>query len=138
MPALDRFHNAVVHALVKDGWTITDNPLTLKYEGKDLFIDLGAERVISAEKESEKIAVEIKTFAGRSDMKDLHLAIGQFVVYERVLRRLEPERVLFLAVSLAIYENVFQEAVGALMLEDHVTRLMVFDPETEAIVEWKQ
>ncbi len=62
MPARDLFHNAVVHALQKDGWTITDDPLTIRY-GKDrVSIDLGAERLLAAERGNEKIAVEIKSF----------------------------------------------------------------------------
>ena len=137
MPALDRFHNAVKNALIKDGWTVTDDPLSLKYGDKDLFVDLGAERLLSAERGSQKIAVEIKTFAGRSDITELHRAIGQYVVYETVLRRVDKERGLFLAVSQAVYDAVFSEAVGALLLEEHVTRLLIFDPESEVILRWR-
>ncbi|MFM2431796.1 MAG: fdxN element excision controlling factor protein [Cyanobacteriota bacterium] len=43
MPAKDLFHDAVKAALVKDGWTVTHDPLTLKVGKKDLFVDLGAE-----------------------------------------------------------------------------------------------
>jgi len=125
-----------MNALTKEGWTITDSPLSLKYEGKDLFIDLGAEKIINAERGSAKIAVAIKTFAGRSDMKDLHLAVGQYVVYEQVLRRLEPERTLYLAVSRPIYEGIFKVAVGALILEERITRLLVFDTDAEVVIQW--
>jgi hypothetical protein len=30
MPAKDIYHNIVCTALIKDGWTITDDPLILK------------------------------------------------------------------------------------------------------------
>lgn len=52
MPAYDRYHEAVRNALVKDGWTITDDPLTLSVGKRSLYVDLGAEQIISAEKEA--------------------------------------------------------------------------------------
>ncbi len=67
MPARDMHHNTVKNALVKDGWTITHDPLTLKWGAKDMFVDLGAERLLAAEKAERKIAVEIKSFVGPSD-----------------------------------------------------------------------
>jgi hypothetical protein len=42
MPAKDVIHDAVKNALVKDGWTITDDPLRLKYKAVNLSVDLGA------------------------------------------------------------------------------------------------
>lgn len=66
MPARDLYHNTVKNALVKDGWTITDDPLTLGIGSTNLFVDLGAERVLGAQKGLRKIAVEIKTFRGSS------------------------------------------------------------------------
>jgi len=63
MPARNIYHDNVVHALSADGWKITDDPLSLSYGGKDLYADLGAERsTIAAEKNGEKIAVEISSF----------------------------------------------------------------------------
>ncbi len=64
MPARDLYHDTVKNALVKDGWTITHDPLTLEVASTRLFVDLGAEQVIGAEKGLRKIAVEIKTFRG--------------------------------------------------------------------------
>lgn len=71
---------AVKHALVKEGWAITHDPLTLEYEEVQVFVDLGAERVIAAEKEGEKIAVEVKSFLGPSLIRDVELALGQYVL----------------------------------------------------------
>jgi hypothetical protein len=62
MPAQDIYHDNVKNALIKDGWTITHDPYTLTFGQKDVFVDLGAERIIAAAKGSEKIAVEIKSF----------------------------------------------------------------------------
>jgi hypothetical protein len=61
--ARDLFHDAVRNALVKDGWIITEDPLFLKIGGVEIYIDLGAEKLIAAERNNEKIAVEIKSLA---------------------------------------------------------------------------
>jgi hypothetical protein len=99
MPALDKLHDAIYNALLKDGWAITNDPLHLKYAQDDSYVDLAAERLLAAEKQTRKIAIEIKTFGGASSINDLHNAVGQFVVYRNVLAELEPERELYLAIS---------------------------------------
>ncbi len=137
MPAHDLYHDTVKNALVKDGWTITHDPLRLRLRrGKNLFVDLGAERLLAAERGPEKIAVEIKGFGRSSDMKDLEDAVGQFVLYAHLLRRSEPERILYLALPETARRSVFEEEAGQVMLEDGVVRLFSFDPDREAIVQW--
>jgi len=64
MPAKDLFHDCVRHALIHDGWTITHDPLRLNWGGKDLYVDLGAEQLMAAEKSGQRIAVEVKSFVG--------------------------------------------------------------------------
>ena len=64
MPARDTYHDAVCKALVKDGWTITDDPLRLVWGKKDYYVDLGAERILAAERHGRRIAVEVKSFVG--------------------------------------------------------------------------
>ncbi|MDY6897347.1 MAG: element excision factor XisH family protein [Cyanobacteriota bacterium] len=77
MPAKDIFHDVVKSALEKEGWNITDDPLFLRFGGLELFIDLGAERIIAAQKGEEKIAVEIKSFVGNSATTEFSTALGQ-------------------------------------------------------------
>jgi len=60
MPAKDIYHEQVKNALIKDGWTITHDPYTMTFGQKDVFVDLGATRMLAAEKGDEIIAVEIK------------------------------------------------------------------------------
>ena len=60
VPAKDIYHETVKRALVKDGWVITHDSYTLKFGKRDLFIDLGAEELVAADKEGRKIAVEIE------------------------------------------------------------------------------
>lgn len=59
MPTKDIHHDAVKNALIADGWTITHDPLTIKFGQSNLFVDLGAERLLAAEKAQVKIAVEV-------------------------------------------------------------------------------
>lgn len=75
MPAKDIYHDQVKQALERDGWTITHDPLTLPWGRTSVQIDLGAERLVAAEKDGAKIAVEIKSFLSRSRIDDLALTI---------------------------------------------------------------
>jgi hypothetical protein len=137
MPAKDIYHDTVKTALIKDGWTITHDPLRLKLrKGKKLFVDLGAERLIAAERDTQKIAVEIKSFVGASVMKDLEEALGQFMLYFQLLNRYEPGRMLYLAVSEDIRKTVFEEEAGEILIENSIIKLITFDPEQEVIVQW--
>lgn len=136
MPARDLLHDAVRNALVRDGWTITDDPLRLKVPGRNLYVDLGAERVLAAERGALAIAVEVKSFLGPSDVSDLEDALGQFVLYELVLRRVEPRRQLFLAIPETAWKSVFAEALGEIVLGERAVRLLVIDSQKEVIVQW--
>ena len=137
MPARDLYHDVVVRALQADGWTITADPLVLSYGGRDLFVDLGAEReLLAAERAGQKIGVEVKSFISRSAVLDLELAVGQYTVYREVLAANEPERTLYLAVPGRVFEGIFSERLGRLLLEKQRLLLLVFDPEKERIVQW--
>ena len=136
MPARDIYHNTVKKALTQDGWTITHDPLALKWGAKDMFVDLGARRLLAAEKGESKIAVEIKSFTGPSNMTDLERALGQYVVYHDVLAEREPDRVLYLAVPKETQKEIFEEPIGQLMLKNNRARLIIFDPNQEVILQW--
>lgn len=138
MPARDTYHDVVKHALIKDGWAITDDPLHLKWGLKDMYVDLGAEKLIAAEKEGKKIGVEIKSFIGLSEMKDLENAVGQYIVYYDVMKKVQPERELYLAVPAEVYYELFEEPIGQLLLENKRIQLLIFDPEKEVLVKWIQ
>lgn len=136
MPALDIYHDHVRDALDQDGWHITHDPLHLQWGVKDMYVDLGAEEMVAAEKEGRRIAVEIKSFIGASELEDLKNAIGQFVLYRNVLAKLDPERELFLAIRQATYVDLFAEPLGKLLIENEGIRLLVFDPERRVVVQW--
>ena len=44
MPERDIFHDAVKNALIKEGWTITNDPLFIQFGGVDMYVDLGVEK----------------------------------------------------------------------------------------------
>jgi hypothetical protein len=139
MSAKDKFHNAVKNALIKDGWTITDDPLYLKISEKiDIYIDLGAERILSAEKDGEKIAVEIKSFIGKSTIFEFHAALGQFLNYKLALQKNDAERVLFLAVPQKIYNEFFTIDFISESVAIYKVKILVYDIENEVIAEWKK
>ncbi len=136
MPAKDIFHNNVVNALTKDGWNITNDPLKLQWGNKDLYVDIGAEKLLAAQKGGEKIAVEIKSFVGNSQVADLQQALGQYTLYLDIIEEIEPERRLYLAVRETTYEDIFIEPIGQILLNKKRLKLLVFDAEREEIVQW--
>src|SRR5215218_9808497 len=108
MPRRDIIHQAVRNALLKDGWTITADPYLLEYGAEDLFIDLAAERLLAAERDEQRIAVEIKSFLGRSPINDLQNALGQYALYLSVLEVIDPQRKLYLAIGKTSYDELVQ------------------------------
>ena len=136
MPARDLFHNNVKNALIKDGWTITHDPLHLKWGFKDMYVDLGAQQLLAAEKSGRKIGIEIKSFVGYSEMNNLEHAIGQYILYNDVLEKIEPDRNLYLAISKEVFNNLFEEPIGKLLIENHHIKLIIFEPNQEVILQW--
>ncbi len=136
MPAKDIYHDTVKRALIKDGWKITAENLHLPWGGRDTFVDIAAEQVFVAEKEGRKIAVEVKSFIGKSDVTELEKAIGQFIIYRLALRKKEPERQLFLAVELGIYNDFFVNPDVLELIETEDLRVVVFDELKEVLVRW--
>jgi hypothetical protein len=136
VPARDRYHPHVVDALVRDGWTITHDPLTVRIGTKDMFVDLGAERFLGAEKAGRRIAVEVKSFIGPSETRELEVTLGQFVLYGDALARTQPDRTLYVAVRRQVYEEVFEEPMGKMLLDNGRLRLIVFDPDQREVYRW--
>jgi hypothetical protein len=138
MSARDVYHELVRQALISEGWQITHDPYRLSYGQTEVYADLGAELPIAAERAGEKIAVEIKTFIGKSEMHDLEVALGQFVLYRILLTAAEPDRMMFLAMPQAAFESLFENLQGRLLLEGAALKIITFDPETGVIVQWRK
>jgi hypothetical protein len=136
MSRRDKFHDAVKHALEKEGWTISHDPLPLKIGNLKLEVDLGAEKLIGAQKDNQKIAVEVKSFLKTSKITEFYHAFGQFFPYKVALQQLEPDRILYLAVPDYIYEALFNEILIKSLLEQYPIKLIIYVADREEIQTW--
>jgi hypothetical protein len=134
--AKDIFHEHVRQALQKDGWLITHDPYYLKIDEVTYSIDLGAVQTIGAEREGEKIVVEIKSFLRESMVNEFHSALGQYLDYETNLIFQEPDREVFLAVAVKVFNQMQKTKAIVNSLSRFRFRLIIFDPEQKEIVEW--
>lgn len=136
MPPRDYYHDVVKEALVKDGWTITDDPFMIEVEDLRVFADLGAEKLLGAAKRGRRIVVEIKVFGGPSPVADLEQALGQYGLYRSLLKQKGERRDVFLAVAQDVYEDFLGQVTVTAVLADQHVKLLVFQPEKEEVVQW--
>ena len=136
MSAKDATHNVVRKALEKDGWTITQDPYYIKVGAVELYIDLGAEAMVAAEREGQKIAVEIKSFLGASSISEFHTALGQFFNYRLALEEKEPDRELYVAVPLNTYNDFFSLQFIQKVVQRATLKLLIYDEQAEVISQW--
>lgn len=137
MAMLDKIHDAVKNALIKDGWSITDDPYTINFKGQIVLVDIAAEKnLFTAEKGDEKIAVEVKSFLSLSKMPDLYSALGQYDVYQIYLSKTAPERQLFLAVSDKVYQEFFTQEAIKIVIESKNILFLTVNLAREEIVKW--
>lgn len=135
--AKDVFHQQVKKALIKDGWIITHDPFTIRIsEAIKLQIDLAAENAIAAERNTEKIAVEIKSFIADSDISEFHTALGQYLNYCQALEEQEADRIVYLAVPSETHQDFFQLPFVQRALQRYQVKLIVYDPKQEEIRQW--
>jgi hypothetical protein len=136
MPARDLYHDAVKTALIKDGWDILADPYRIQYKDIDLYADLAAERPIAIERDGQKIVVEIKSFVGRSLMTDFHLAVGQYKVYQMLLKETAPEYDLYLAIDDITYNNFFKREGIEFLVRSSQIKFFVVNIDEQEIVQW--
>ena len=99
-------------------------------------IDLGAERLIAAERGTDKIAIEIKTFGSLSFITSLYEAVGKYIIYRNVLALRDPERLLYLAVPESIYSRFFEEQVIQKTMQEEKFKLVIYNQTTQIITQW--
>lgn len=138
MPVKDKFHEAVKTGLQREGWTITADPLYVEFGGVEIYVDLAAEKVIAAEKEGRKIAVEVKSFTAPSLVSEFHTALGQFINYRAALQVKEPDRQLYLAIPEDTYWAFFTLPFTQVVIAQQGVKLLVYDAEQEVIVQWSE
>jgi hypothetical protein len=136
MSKRDTYHQAVRNALIREGWRITADPLHIEFGGVEFYVDLGAEKLIAAERGDERIAVEVKSFVGASDIAEFYTALGQFLSYRLALEREQPERQLYVAVPEDAWTTFFALPFAVEMRQRHQLLFIVFDPQQEAIRQW--
>ncbi len=133
MPAKDRHHDAVKHALVKDGWRVLREQVFIKYEDRHIWLDLLAER-----SSDESVALfEVKGFEDLgSPVEALEAALGQYVLYQAILEALDNAIPLFLTVPKEAYVTFLSQPFSQVGLHKAGVKLLIFDPAKEEIVQW--
>ena len=134
MSAKDLFHEAVKKALKEDQWEITHDPLPVKLAKRNMFIDLGAEKIIGAERDNQKIAVEVKSFIGLSLLSDLYDALGKYQLYFLALKKRMPDRVLYLAMPEESYNTLLSDDLLHEFIIELGLKIILFDPQEDKIV----
>lgn len=136
MPRKDLYHDQVRRALEKDGWTITHDPMRFRWKGRTIWPDLGVEKVIAADRGTEKIAVEIKSFLSPILLVDFYEALGQYDIYKAALSELDAERVVVLAVPQSVYRDFLSTEFASTILQIKSLPFFVYDVDNETIVKW--
>jgi hypothetical protein len=101
-------------------------------------IDLGAERLLTAERGSETIAVEVKTFLRASVAHEFHQVLGQYLVYYAGLQKVEPSRILYLALPDFAVEKMQNMPFVWELINLYGLKLIIFNSETQTILSWKK
>lgn len=136
--ARDKFHSEVRGALETLGWDVTNDPLYLKVGRIPVHIDLGAEKLIGAEKNGTRIAIEVKTFGNISFITAFYEAVGKYIVYRKALSLSDDEsdRKLYLAMPEDVYVEFSDEPVVAGVLKDESVHLILYDADQKVIKKW--
>jgi hypothetical protein len=133
MPAKDKLHDAVVRALQKANWTIESEQVRLVVKKRYVYLDIQARNNV----DKHIILVEVKGFENiRSFVAYLSDVLGQYSLYKTVLKHLEIDYPLYLAVPKVVYDDMLQEELSQEAIKDLQMKLLVFDPEKEEIVLW--
>jgi hypothetical protein len=138
MPQRDRYHEVVKAALIADGWIVTHDPYYITLGERRGFVDLGAEQPIAAEQRGRKIAVEIKSFTGPSPVADLEAALGQYLLYRSWMARVDPDRILYLAIDSVTEQDIFADMAAQVLVSDYTLKLVVINIPTGRIAAWKE
>ncbi len=116
-------------------WTITADPYFIIYKKLRLIADLGAERSLSAQKENDKIVIEVKSFLNPSFIYDLERAVGQYIIYRNFLKKTAPDHQIYLALNQFVYQANFDETIEIVVKENQI-KLIIVDTDKEVIAKW--
>jgi XisH protein len=139
MPKKDTFHETVKTALQKANWKITDDPLFVPTKSNiNFFIDLGIEKVIGAEKDGQRIAVEIKSFDDESAFYSFYEILGQYLIYEMALEEQKRQFELYIALSTEGYEKLDNAPIFKRAIQKYRLKFIIFEAISQTIMEWKK
>jgi len=137
MAAKDKIHDAVRTALTNDDWIILKEHFYIEYEELDVSVDIAAKRKpLVAAKDDRKILVEVKTFGGRSFMRQLQQALGQYSIYRDMVEFTELDYELYLAISQRVYQQFFQGKAIEKIVKRHKLKVIVVDLKERKIIKW--
>lgn len=132
MPAIDQCHLQMVRALRKAGWMVDEKPYVLRLtSGRRLFVDIKAQY-----DQNEIIIVEVKCFVD-NQVEELYTAIGQYMVYRNLLRRLNIQKQIYLAIPVTAYYGIVEELAAEVVQEARI-KLILVDIEHEVIERWSE
>lgn len=134
MPAKDKYHDVVVRALKKDGWTIEAEQIRINLEDRRFWVDMRAAR----KQEFAVIIIEVKGFESKGSIVDyLYSAVGQYLLYREIVSEVYGSNLaVYMAVPVAAYLGILTEKIGRIAIEKLGIRFFVFNPDLEEIVEW--
>ena len=96
-------------------------------------IDLGAEKLFAAEKDAQKITIEIKTFLQVSFAHEFHSVLGQYLIYVRGLQKVEPERMLYLVIPSYVENRLNEYLFIREIIEELQIRIFIFDEKNKLL-----
>ncbi len=94
------------------------------------------ERIIAIERNTEKLAVEIKSFLGQNFSHEFYEAMGQYDNYFFALAEIDPNHEVVVAISTTIFESFFQRKYVQRLLELKRIPVVVIDIENQTIEQW--
>lgn len=134
MPAFDRCHEQVVHALQQDGWRVLRQHMKLAFSQRRVFVDLQVARGDNGNRQ-EILLIEVKCF-GDADLylQDIYTAIGQYVTYRVILMDMNVNIPLYLSIPEVVFAS-FEPAIQR-AFRDHHIRIIVINLEAEKVTQW--
>lgn len=141
MPQRDLYHYIVRSALEKAGWIILNDPLRLKLDQTQVFIDLEAEKNAPSFGNGNSvatIAIEIKVLGIIGIVDQIEKALGQYILYRGLLELQRPSHQCYLAVPEDAYQSHMAGPDLQYVLQSNRIHILTFNPQQEEVVRWIQ
>jgi hypothetical protein len=134
MPSEDRCQQAIIRALLKEGWQVLVSQYLILFGRKNrrLYTDLA----LSHPAEPKPILVEVKCFHGPYPMPELYQVLGQYQLYRQCLDRRQIDFPLYLAIPDVAYQSLFTEPEVKAILKYARIKLLVVDLRQEEVLRW--